>query len=150
MLLGGIAVASTISGTIPDGYLLADASLNPVTILGASSNAAALEGETIAAWTVVNQGTIDGGPVSSVDLLAGGIVSNAAGVWIGSVYGVAIQGVAGTVANGGSAPLVWLCRRRIACGRHPKRLSAGPAMKRQGRGLCPWTPPRAVALGTNY
>ena len=51
---------------------------------------------------MINQGTIDGGSGSGVDLLAGGTVSNSTGAWIGGVYGVAIQGIAGTVVNAGT------------------------------------------------
>ncbi len=95
-------MAKTISGNIPNGYVLADATLNPITnlgtiALGTSSNAAALEGTTVAAWIVVNQGTVDGGAGSGIDLLAGGTVTNDG--WIGGIYGVAIQGIAGTVVN---------------------------------------------------
>src|ERR1700735_4204552 len=100
-------MGKTLSGTYSNGYVLASATLNPVTntgtiLLGTSANAAALEGETIAAWSVVNQGTIDGSLGNGVDLLRGGDVLNYSSGWIGGAYGVAIQGVAGTVANYGT------------------------------------------------
>ena len=100
-------MGKTLSGTYSNGYLLASATLNPVTntgtiLLGTSANAAALEGETIAAWSVVNQGTIDGSLGTGIDLLRGGDVINDSSGWIAGAYGVAIQGVPGTVANYGT------------------------------------------------
>src|SRR5580700_11391070 len=100
-------MAKTLSGTYSNGYVLASTTLNPLTntgaiLFGTSVNAAALEGETIAAWTVVNQGTIAGSAANGIDLLRGGDVTNAAAGWIGGAYGIAIQGIAGTVANYGT------------------------------------------------
>src|SRR5580700_4519863 len=100
-------MAKTLSGTYSNGYVLASTTLNPLTntgtiLFGTSVNAAALEGATIAAWTVLNQGTIDGGSGSGIDLLQGGTVTNAAIGWIGGANGVAIQGIPGTVANYGT------------------------------------------------
>src|SRR5580698_9481039 len=99
-------MAKTLSGTYSNGYVLADATLNPVTnlgtiLFGSSVNAAALEGDTVAAWTLLNQGTINGKPANGVDLLAGGTVTNASGGWIGGGYGVKIQYDPGSVLNAG-------------------------------------------------
>ncbi len=100
-------MAKTLGGTYANGYVLANATLDPVTnigtiLLGTSANPAALEGDTIVAWSVLNQGSIDGATGSGIDLLRGGAVTNDANEWIGGAYGVAIQGIPGTVANYGT------------------------------------------------
>ena len=98
----------TIEGYHPNGYDLTDAAWNPVTntgtiAFGTSQKAAALQGETVAAWNVTNQGTISGGDGGiGVDLLAGGSVSNLASGYIDGYFSVMIQGSAGTVSNDGT------------------------------------------------
>ena len=98
---------TTIAGQFPNGFDLNNAALNPVTVTGTISGGtsgltAALQGETVAAWSVLNQGTIAGGTISGIDLLAGGTVTNAASALISGFFGVEIQGIAGTVANSGT------------------------------------------------
>ena len=100
-------MSNTISGNFPSGYDLTNPGSNPVTVtgtitLGTGTLAAALQGETVAAWTVTNDGSITGGSGLGVDLRAGGTITNAATAWIGGAIGIAIQGTTGVLSNAGT------------------------------------------------
>lgn len=101
-------MTTTLSGNYPNGYDLTDATWNPVTntgtiAFGTSQQAAALQGETVAAWNVTNQGTISGVDAGiGVDLLAGGSVTNLANGYIDGYFSVTIQGSSGSVSNDGT------------------------------------------------
>src|SRR5258708_33290323 len=84
---GGIRVrfmaSVIISGNFPNGVDLDNPVTNPVTVtgtidLGASGQFGALQGETVAAWDITNQGSILGGTANGIDLLLGGTVTNEA------------------------------------------------------------------------
>src|ERR1700722_5940913 len=96
-----------ISGNFPDGLDLDNPLTNPVTItgtieLGTSTLSGALQGETVAAWGIDNQGSVLGQTAVGVLLLAGGTVTNEATAQISGAFAVEIQGTAGTVVNGGT------------------------------------------------
>jgi T5SS/PEP-CTERM-associated repeat protein len=101
-------MTTTISANFPNGLDLTDPTLNPIVItgtigIGTSSNFAAVQGETVAAWDVTNQGIIAGGTgATGIDLLAGGAITNAATASISGFFGAVIQGISGAVVNAGS------------------------------------------------
>ena len=103
-------MTKTLSGLYANGYVLAaaqSATLNPLTITGTilpgtNPNHAALYGNPGAAWTVANQGSIAGGNGAGIDLLGGGLVTNASGATITGDNAVYIYGGAGTVHNAGT------------------------------------------------
>ena len=99
-----------IAGNFPNGFDLngtTDALENPVLItgtidVGTSGLSAALQGETIFAWDVTNQGLIQGGTVDGIDLLLGGTVTNDASAEVSGLSAIKILGTAGIVVNGGT------------------------------------------------
>jgi len=97
-----------INGNFPNGLDLNDPLTNPVTLtgtidLGTSGQFGALQGETVAAWDVTNQGTIQGGTeADGIDLLLGGTVTNDVSALVSGLFAVEIQGIAGTVVNAGT------------------------------------------------
>ena len=97
-----------IPGDFPNGLDFDNPLTNPVTItgtvdLGTSGQAGALQGETVAAWDVTNQGSILGGEtaMASICCLAG-LVTNDVSALVSGVFAVAIQGIPGTVVNAGT------------------------------------------------
>ena len=100
-------MSNTIDSLVTDGYELSSVDQDPVTntgtiLFGSSQNIAALQGDALTAWTVTNDGTIDGGANIGVDLEAGGSITNAAGALIAGYDGAVIQGAAGTLVNSGT------------------------------------------------
>jgi hypothetical protein len=107
-------MATTIFGTVTTGVTLTTAYQNPLSVTANSyvTNTAggdAVYGNTAAAWTVSNLGTINGTGTSGTGILlrAGGNVTNGAsgstiGLIKGYFEGVVIEGSPGTVANFGT------------------------------------------------
>ena len=96
-----------IDGSFPDGLDLNTPVTNPVTItgtieLGASGQGGAVQGETVAAWNITNQGSILGGPAVGIDLLLGGMVTNDQSALVSGLFAIEIQGNAGNVTNAGT------------------------------------------------
>ncbi len=101
-------MAGTIlSGTYTTGIVLDNpATQRPVTITGkvTNTNAAAVYGQPLFAWTVNNSGTIQntGTAGYGIHLAAGGAVNNAAARLIAGYGGILIRGAAGVVGNLGT------------------------------------------------
>ena len=95
---------ATIVGTITTGVTLDSTFGDPLTV--ASTGRVTGGGNAITGsmdWTIVNQGTIQGGTGSGITLTAGGSVTNSAdGAITGTQYGVRIKGAAGTLDNAGT------------------------------------------------
>lgn len=96
-----------IDGNFPNGLDLDNPATNPVTIVGTievgtSGQFGALQGETVAAWDVTNQGTILGGEVNGIDLFLGGTVVNDKSALVSGVFAIEIDGAAGVVVNAGT------------------------------------------------
>ena len=121
-----------IDGNFPNGLDLDNPVTNPVTIVGTievgtSGQFGALQGETVAAWDVTNQGSILGGEVNGIDLLLGGTVANDKSALVSGVFAIEIDGAAGIVVNAGTLD--------GRCHRHRRRPYPGGNITNQLGGL---------------